>query len=388
MAAHADVAELWPTPRQQELRFDRIAISSVFGDPLAPRTWSGAPFRLASALRRCGVSVEGIQPRLGRIRHAAIAVRHLMRHPGMRLTNEHLFRSAPARNQNAREIAAFIARRGIRDILHTGTLDLPAFDLLDGIKHYLYCDQTWSLSAPRRLDANTLHPKARLEYERLERQALLGLEHIFTFSQRVREEIIDHYGVPPDRVTAVGSGMGEIEPYLGPKDYATPTLLFVAKHIFREKGGELIVEAFARARRIRPELTLTIVGDVRSRKHVPPGSNIILRDHVPWLELQQLYRDATLLAQPMLNDPWGQVFLEALVSRTPVLGLNRHGLPEIVENGRHGFLVERADPDALAGAILAALSDPRRLAEMGWSGQRRVMERYSWDRVAEQMAFI
>src|SRR3546814_12809912 len=84
----------------------------------------------------------------------------------------------------------------------------------------------------------------------------------------------------------------------------------------------------------------------------------------------------------MLNDPWGQVYLEALTSRTPVLGLERNGLPEITENGRHGFMVQQADPVALADAILDAMSAPDRLVAMGHSGQRPVLDTYSWDKVA------
>ena len=85
----------------------------------------------------------------------------------------------------------------------------------------------------------------------------------------------------------------------------------------------------------------------------------------------------------MLNDPWGQVYLEAMASRTPVMGLNRNGLPELVDGGRHGFLVDRADPAALAEAILSAVSDPQRLERMATTAQRHVLENYSWNRVAE-----
>ena len=106
-----------------------------------------------------------------------------------------------------------------------------------------------------------------------------------------------------------------------------------------------------------------------------------------WQELQQLYRDTTLLVQPMLNDPWGQVYLEAMVSRTPVMGLVRNGLPELVDGGRHGFLVDRADPKALAEAILCALSDPARLERMASTAQRYVLGTHSWDRVAERILF-
>jgi glycosyltransferase involved in cell wall biosynthesis len=90
----------------------------------------------------------------------------------------------------------------------------------------------------------------------------------------------------------------------------------------------------------------------------------------------------------MLNDPWGQVYLEALASRTPVLGLNRNGLPEITEQGRHGFLVDEASPEAIAEEILRAMSDPDRLARMGLSGQAHVLQNYSWDRVVSEMAAV
>jgi glycosyltransferase involved in cell wall biosynthesis len=387
MAAFLDVEDLRMAPHSRRLRFDRVAITSVFGDPLNPRTWSGAPFRLASALQKLGVSVEGFQPKIGRVKKLSLAARHLTSGFGRLTTSEQLLRASPARDHHANEIAAFVAEHEIRHILHTGTLDLPAFDLLDGIKHYLYCDHTWSLSLPFRLDADKLTARALDEYERLERDSLQGLEHIFTFGRYVRDEIIERYGVAPERVTAVGSGMGEIEPYFGPKSYAAPRLLFIAKHLFKAKGGELLVEAFRRARQRRPDLTLTVVGDERSRKYLPTDPQITFHGHIPWEQLRDLYRNATLLVQPMLNDPWGQVYLEALISRTPVVGLNRHGLPEIIEGGRYGFLVDRADPADLADTILAALSDSDRLSEMGRSGQRHIINTYSWDRVANRIAF-
>lgn len=372
----------------QQRRFDRIAITSVFGDPRNYRTWSGAPHNLASALERQGVIVEGVHFLLGRPAKIVFGARHLIAGFGRLMTTEQILRGAPARRTHAKQVAAVVAQRGIRHVLHTGTLDLPTFDLLRGVRHYLYCDQTWALSLAYRPDARLYSAGAREEFERLEYESLASLEHVFTFGSYVRNNMIDHYGLPPDRVTVVGSGMGGIEPYFGPKDYSKPTLLFVAKHLFKAKGGCLLIEAFLLAQRQRPDLRLTIVGDERSRVFVPEHPQITFRAHLPQEALQQLYREASLLVQPMLNDPWGQVYLEALVSRTPVLGLNRNGLPEIIEGGRHGFLVDEPEPRLIADAIVAASDDPARLAEMGSSGQAHVLNTYSWDRVAERIAFI
>jgi len=367
-------------------RFDRVAITCVFGEPRSPRSWSGAPDNLARALERLGVTVESIYPRLPGGDRLRVATRYLMEGYGWPADGEQVRRSGPSRRAHAARVARLATRLGVRHVLHTGAFDLPAADLGCGIKHYLYCDHTWALAARHRADVQRLPTYARTEYERLEREALQGLEHVFTFGDYVRDDLIGHYGLAPDRVTTVGSGMGAIQPFEGPKDYARPHLLFVAKHLFVPKGGALLLEALAIARRARPDLRLTVVGDERSHAFVPDDPNIVFRAHLPWHELEALYREATLLAQPMLNDPWGQVYLEALASRTPVLGLRRNGLPEIVAGGRCGFLIDDPEPRALAEAILDALGDPDRLARMGRDGQRHVLASYGWDRVAARIA--
>lgn len=376
-----------PLRAHRSLRFDRIAMTCVFGDPRNRRSWSGAPANLADALERQGIAVEGIHPRLGLMDKLGVAAGDALTGYGRPIDGEHLLRSARSRQKLAHQVADQVARLGIEHVLHTGSMDLPALDLARGVKHYLYCDHSWALARPHRIDIDRFTRRALASFERSEQESLGGLSHVFTFGEYVRDNMIRHYGLPPDHVTAVGSGMGTIEPNDARKDFTSAALLFVAKHLFREKGGHLLLDAFRLAHHRRPDLTLTIVGDERSRAHVPDHPAITFHGHLPWADLQQLFRDATLLVQPMLNDPWGQVYLEALVSRTPVLGLNRNGLPEIVDGGRYGFLVKHPDPEALSHAILDAVSDPARLERMAIAGQRHVLGKYSWDRVAERIAY-
>ncbi|HZB57282.1 MAG TPA: glycosyltransferase family 4 protein [Reyranella sp.] len=306
---------------------------------------------------------------------------------GRPVSTEQVLRGRRARRLLAAQVAEQASRIGARHVLHTGTFDLPACDLAAGVKHYLYCDHSWALTRAHHIDVCRYNKRAMSAFDQAEREALSGLAHVFTFGTYVRDNLIAHYGLPPEKVTAVGSGMGAIEPYKGPKSYDKPALLFVAKHLFKAKGGLLLLEAFDRAYRQRPDLRLTIVGDERSRAFVGDRPGVTLQAHLPWERLQQLYRESTLLVQPMLNDPWGQVYLEAMVSRTPVMGLNRNGLPELVDGGRHGFLVDRADPSALAEAIVSAVSDPERLESMAATAQRHVVRNYSWGRVAERIAY-
>lgn len=373
-------------------RFNRVAITSVYGDPLDLGTWSGAPARLAMALRRCGVEVVGIHSGGGRGEHFLIGARQTARGFGIPPATEAILRGRLARQSAAARVAAAVRRMGVRDVLHTGTLDLPAIDTksggpMPGVRHYVYCDHAWAISLPHRPDLDSYSPRAVRWFDELERQALGCAEHVFTFGHYLRHHLVEHYGLPADRVTTVGCGTGPIRPYYGGKDYTNGRLLFVAKHLFQEKGGALVLEAFRIARGIRPDLTLTIVGNPKIRRHIPRDPAIVFHGHLPFEELQNLYRSATLLVQPMLNDPWGQVYVEAMTSRTPVLGLARNALPEIIEHGLHGFMIERADPRALAAALIDAVGDPDRLARMGDSGLRHVLASYSWDRVAQRIAF-
>jgi glycosyltransferase involved in cell wall biosynthesis len=367
-------------------RFDHIAITSVFGNPRELRTWSGAPANVASGLERLGVVVKELQPQLRRTTKIGIAVRDMLAGRGRPVSSEQVLRSLTTRRRLATQVAEQARRLGATNVMHTGTLDLLP-DRSDGLQHYLYCDHTWALARKHHIHATQYTERALDAFEQAERQSLDGVAHVFTFGAYVRDNLIAHYGLASDRVTAVGSGMGAIQPWHDAKDFARPHLLFVAKHLFQAKGGVLLVEAFKIARQRRRDLVLTIVGDPRSRGFVPEMAGLEFRAHLPWDELQRLYRESTLLVQPMLNDPWGQVYLEAMISRTPVMGLARNGLPELVDGGRHGFLVDRADPQSLAEAILSALSDPHRLERMAERAQAYVLATHSWDRVAQRILF-
>jgi glycosyltransferase involved in cell wall biosynthesis len=69
----------------------------------------------------------------------------------------------------------------------------------------------------------------------------------------------------------------------------------------------------------------------------------------------------------------------------PVVSTFSGGVPEIVENGETGLLVERDDPEALADAIVALLADPARARAMGEAGHRRLLANFVWDLSARRL---
>ena len=93
------------------------------------------------------------------------------------------------------------------------------------------------------------------------------------------------------------------------------------------------------------------------------------------LSLPGVYEEIKSAALAVVNCNWSgslETFcrsaVEAQVAGTPVVGANRGSLPEVVQNGETGILVDREDPEELAEAIVLLLMDRPRRLRMGHAG--------------------
>lgn len=351
----------------------RVALNlCAFGDPTSPRTWSGTPFNIYRELvarQQCADTFDVERHPLRRV-VASLAARLY----GTRDLN----RTPPLRYARAAEAARRTARSVSRHTLHTGTLALPFVRRPRGQRHYLFCDSTWNLWSRHATDMAGYPARLMATVEALERRAYEQMDHIFPTSQYVRQDLIDHYGVPPAKITPVGTGLGVIQPFHGEKDYAGGRILFVAKGRFADKGGDLVLAAFALARRRNPRLELTIVGqnDYASLS----GEGVTALGHLSIEDLQQVFNTHALFLMPALNEPWGLVYLEAMACGMPIVGLNRNSFPELAGAGERGFAIDQASADALAATLVDAFADPARLHAMGERAYRYSTQTFSWSR--------
>jgi glycosyltransferase involved in cell wall biosynthesis len=360
-----------------------IAITSD-GDPKHPKTWSGSPSNIVKAIESLGVTVLGIDSGLKKYQKLA----YLLLHPVQGLGSIDYLRGRLARTHRAQTVQAHRRTHGCRKILHTGTLDLPMPKPDSEVDHYLFCDSTWNLWSQGTTNIERYRPKLLKLSEQLERESYAQIKHFFPISEYVRENLINHYGIEPQRITVVGTGRGKIEAFTGEKDYENGHILFVAKERFEDEGGSLLIEGFKKAQRKNPSLKLVIVGQEQYRNLIGSVPNVTVTGFIPWEQLQNLFNTAALFAMPALNEPWGLVYLEALACKIPILGLNRNSLPEITRKGQYGFLVDEPSPDCIANAILQAFSNPDKLREMGAAGQKYCLETFSWDQVAIKIASV
>jgi glycosyltransferase involved in cell wall biosynthesis len=77
--------------------------------------------------------------------------------------------------------------------------------------------------------------------------------------------------------------------------------------------------------------------------------------------------------------------LEAMAMGLPVVATRVGGLPELVEDGVTGLLVEPERPEALAEALVRVLGDRALADRLGQAGRRLVLEDYTVDRFTDQV---
>jgi len=118
---------------------------------------------------------------------------------------------------------------------------------------------------------------------------------------------------------------------------------------------------------------------------------VFFRGRIPYEELAELYAGCDLFVLPAIVDSRGDteglgvVLVEAMSYKKPVIATNVGGIPDIVRHNETGILVEQRDPQALARAIEAMLTDENKARELARAGLDYVKEYFSWPRIVDQV---
>lgn len=158
-----------------------------------------------------------------------------------------------------------------------------------------------------------------------------------------------------------------------------PVALFVGV-LERYKNVDGLVDAWRRVAPRLPEANLRIVGRgslaplVEQLVREMPGQAAWIRELPPEGVAAELDR-ATCLVLPSRREGMGRVIVEAFCRGRAVIGTRAGGIPDLVQDGENGLLVEPGDLDALADALVAVLSD-KALAERLAAGARSSAARW------------
>ena len=251
---------------------------------------------------------------------------------------------------------------------------------LEGIPHFIYTDHT-HLANLQYSPAIKVHLYSA-EWIACEKSIYDHTDRIFTRSTNISCSLTEQYGMPESKVRCIYAGANTPMKLLDPKDkdYRARAILFVGLD-WQRKGGPQLVDAFRQVYEHFPDTTLTIVGSQVSINH--PGIKVVGRVSVE--DLNRYYQNATIFCMPSRNEPFGIVFVEAMAHALPIVAARIGALPDMVADGRNGYLVQAGDEQALAAALERLLESEERRAQFGCRSWQLAQTRYNWHVVGKTL---
>jgi colanic acid/amylovoran biosynthesis glycosyltransferase len=158
------------------------------------------------------------------------------------------------------------------------------------------------------------------------------------------------------------------------------------------KAQNMLVMACLHMRDLKVPFECKIIGDGPERASLLRQINDLGLDAQVRLlgaktnrEIVQHYQEASVFVMPSLFEGLGVAAMEAMACGVPVVATKVGGLPELVEDGRTGFLVEVGDHQELAGKIVLLLNDNQLRTKMGRRARRRATKHFDINRQVRRL---
>jgi len=156
-----------------------------------------------------------------------------------------------------------------------------------------------------------------------------------------------------------------------------PVLLYVGR-VSREKGLEMLVNAFRELVDSGVTISLAVIGDGPFRGEMDAalsGYPVIFTGYLAGEQLQQGYASADLFVFPSATDTFGNVVLEAQASGLPVIVSDEGGPRELMIDGETGMVFRAGSTVGLVSAIRSMISDQQQITRMGLNARRFTLDK-------------
>jgi glycosyltransferase involved in cell wall biosynthesis len=174
---------------------------------------------------------------------------------------------------------------------------------------------------------------------------------------------------------------------------ADDVLMVAVARIATYKGQSLLLQALALVKAVCPNFHLLIVGSEdpcfgNLEELQRMSAHLGLEGHVHFIgfrsDVRKILSACDIFTLPSSDEPFGMVFLEAMMMQKPIAAIESGGVPEIVVHGECGLLSTPNDAEGLANNIIT-LMDNRELREkLGRNGRERVFRCFSVERMTQE----
>ena len=234
-------------------------------------------------------------------------------------------------------------------------------------------------------------------YRAVERRYLDTVAGAVCNSHATRETVTDLARLSPVETVVAPPAGDHFDPAVSARAIADrardgPLRVVFAGNLTPRKGLLALVEALAR---VDADWELTVVGRAVDGSYVRTvretlraagiEDSVAMVGELPDEALAGILGESHVLAVPSRYEGFGLVYLEAMGFGLPVIAAVAGGASDLVTPGETGFLVDPAEPDALASALERVATDRDLLAEMGLAARRRYERHPDWAETADRV---
>ncbi len=195
--------------------------------------------------------------------------------------------------------------------------------------------------------------------------------------------------VKPPRIviTYIGADEDKFTPAAN-KPSDSRTILYVGR-LIRQKGVDLLIEAFVGLKKSFPDARLRIIGYGPEKEKIVAilkasglEGSVTFSDMVPHDDLAEVYRRSRVLVLPaLIPEGLGLTPAEAGLCGVPTVTFGRGGTSEIVENDKTGLIVEPTR-EALEAALAKIMGDDVLADRLGANAREHLVDLIGWKKVA------
>lgn len=218
-------------------------------------------------------------------------------------------------------------------------------------------------------------------------------DHVVAVTKDLRERLIDAHGLAPDRVSVVTNGV-ETECFRveAPTQADGIIRVIYTGTLAAYQDVDLLLRAFAQARRVRQDLRLCFSVSSSFRPHEALARDLGVSGAIEVVpdgfeELPQRLAAAAIAALPRTSCPGiPQKLLNYMAAGKAIVA--SAGSAKLLEHERTGLVIPNGDVAAFARALLRLAEEPELRAALGRSAREAVEREYSWAMAAQRLEGI
>lgn len=209
---------------------------------------------------------------------------------------------------------------------------------------------------------------------------------VFTPSQFIADKLIG-IGCAPDLIRVAPCG---VAPEAFPVSTRVPGRCLAVGRFVDKKAPLVTLAAFLDAAKEHPDARLDFVGDgpllaacKAAADASPQGAQVVFHGSQPHDVVRGLMAEASVFLQHSVVAPNGDceglpvAILEAMCSGLSVVSTRHSGIPEAVQDGTSGLLVDEGDGDAMGAALANVLNDPAGAVALGQAARARIADGFT-----------